>query len=300
MYLKRPVARMILERVSVTLRFVKGYLPSNNNGPETPADAVNIRDIARVLDALVINDLQVRDEKHIPAANPISSDLTSVEDNNVLEADEHRGGRKTGTEDHSIGKQMERSQAGAGTVFLPDGKENHADATKHEHADESGRLPWQNLIRAHADGNQREGEGGNDEDDSDHCNITSASEPRTPMIKLTVKVMEVVDDCLAQGSTLITFAQIPFRVCLVATAQEDKHDRSRDDWEDDCKGSKRPSPADDLVEFFRGGRTGKGSHDIGAGGKREKPATIFDVRGIGQENLQDICHTVVSDPIEDL
>ena len=183
---------------------------ADENGEEAGSDAVDVVDVAGVLDALVVHDLHVRVVVRVPA----------------VEGDKDGGREAAGTEDGAVEDELEGDEALAREELLVYSKTNQAETANDEHGDDCAGLPGIDLEVGERHGKQKEHETRADEDDSDH-----------------VEFPEVVADLLAQAA--VAGRALPDQAGLLRfhlIAEHDPEERNAEERENDGPHTVAPLP----------------------------------------------------------
>lgn len=88
--------------------------------------------------------------------------------------------------------------------------------------------------------------------------------------------------------------------CLALIVVEDEQDWQGDHRSDDGKRAESPLPSAVVVELLCRSWAGEGGENIWRRRESEGESTILDSGGIGDEDLENVGHTVESEPVEAL
>lgn len=119
--------------------------------------------------------------------------------------------------------------------------------------------------------------------------------------QLTVEFPRVVVEGLAEGAAADgARRQEALLLGHVVVVHEHAGDGRGDDGDDDGEAAESPAEGAVLVEELGDGGAGE---DVGDEGRRIQPVenhTVTQRSHVGQEDVDDVAHAVVADPVEDL
>jgi hypothetical protein len=117
---------------------------------------------------------------------------------------------------------------------------------------------------------------------------------------LTIKFPEIILNTLQQCASTLGLCDEATGKSLSLVAPDDIHDRKHDSRCNNSKTSVSPSPAAGFDERLGCTGTDKRSENIWRTRNCGYKSSVLEARGVGHENLENICYAVRSDPVEDL
>jgi hypothetical protein len=116
----------------------------------------------------------------------------------------------------------------------------------------------------------------------------------------TVEMPEIVGEALCKCSSTLGLDKNSLLGSLTLVAVQDEENWERDDRSDDGEGSEAPGPSTCAKEGSSSGRADERGGDIWRSRERKPECSILQTRGISQEDIQNICHSIESSPVENL
>jgi hypothetical protein len=242
---------------------------TDNDCEEAGSDGVNVVDVSSVTDGLVVNNLDVRGVVGVP----------------TVERDEDGARKSTGSENGTVGEELERNEGLASEVLLVETESDERNTSDDEHGDDGSRSPGLLLVVGEREGKKDKDESSTAEDDSNEVELPEVvgGELRNGLSDM---VRVLLNEALLLGLNLV----------LEDNGEEgNTHDR-----ENDGPNSVSPLPGGLLVKALSEGRSCEGSSNVGSQGETENQSTVLKGRRVGHENLENVGHSVESDPVEDL
>ncbi len=117
---------------------------------------------------------------------------------------------------------------------------------------------------------------------------------------LTIELDAVVFDRLQESPSALLFYNNTLLLSTTAHDVEDKPERNAHEWSNDRKSTISPSPSRAIQEALTQLRTSKRIDNVRTCRESKPNSTIPKIRGIGDENIEDVVHSVHSAPVEDL
>ena len=109
-------------------------------------------------------------------------------------------------------------------------------------------------------------------------------------------MLDALRDCAAAGLGLED-AEL---AGLALVGVEDPQDGQGDDGGNDAEAPEGPAPCGVLVEGLRGGGAGPRCRDVGRRAEGEGQRSVAQVRRVRDEDVEDVGHPVVANPVEAL
>ena len=130
--------------------------------------------------------------------------------------------------------------------------------------------------------------------------ISTVRPTSTTKWKPTIEFDAVMQERLGHATATGLFGDVSHPLGLAASIKKDDSNGCRDNGDNNTPRAKGPSPSRAIQVPRCRRRTGERVGDEWACGKGKKPGTILQARRIGDENVEDVIHAVVSDPEEHL